>query len=111
MRNEKKGLFPHEKRENEKFDNEEFLMRKTDEKDKELTTLKLRILGIYQANLVIIKRKFCLKSKISKNKLSHKNAINSKIWPKILPPCQQGQCSLDFDIVGAKFGLFRINIS
>ena len=58
--------FPHEKRENEKFDNEEFLMRKTDEKDKELTTLKLRILGIYEANFGIIKRKFCLKSKISK---------------------------------------------
>ena len=51
---------------NEKFDNEEFLMRKTDEKDKELTTLKLRILGIYEANFGIIKRKFCLKSKISK---------------------------------------------
>ena len=46
--------FPHEKRENEKFDNEEFLMRKTDEKDKELTTLKLRILGIYEANFGII---------------------------------------------------------
>ena len=42
--------FPHEKRENEKFDNEEFLMRKTDEKDKELTTLKLRILELLKEN-------------------------------------------------------------
>ena len=58
--------FPREKRENEEFDDEEFLTRKTDEKNEELTTLKLRILGIYGANLGIIKRKFCLKSKISK---------------------------------------------
>ena len=50
--------FPREKRENEEFDDEEFLTRKTDEKNEELTTLKLRILGIYEANLGIIKKFF-----------------------------------------------------
>ena len=32
---------------NEEFDDEEFLARKIDEKNKELTTLKLRILGTF----------------------------------------------------------------
>ena len=32
--------FPSEKRENEEFDDEEFLKRKTDEKNEELTSLK-----------------------------------------------------------------------
>ena len=50
--------FPREKRENKEFDDEEFLTRKTDEKNKELTTLKLRILEIYEASLGIIKRNF-----------------------------------------------------
>ena len=51
--------FPREKRENEEFDDEEFLTRKTNDKYEELTTLKSRILGN-------IKRKFCFKSLISK---------------------------------------------
>ena len=34
-------LIPREKRENEEFDNEEFLTRKTDEKNEELTSLKI----------------------------------------------------------------------
>ena len=50
--------FPREKRENEKFDDEEFLTRKTNDKYEELTTLKLRFLGIYEANFGIIKKKF-----------------------------------------------------
>ena len=33
--------FPREKRENEEFDDEEFLTRKTDEKNEELTSLKI----------------------------------------------------------------------
>ena len=48
--------FPREKRENEEFDDEKFLTRKIEEKNEELITLKLRILGIYEANLGIIKR-------------------------------------------------------
>ena len=39
--------FPREKRENEEFDDEEFLTRKIDEKNEELTNLKLRILRIF----------------------------------------------------------------
>ena len=50
--------FPREKRENEEFHDEKFLMRKTEEKNEELTTLKLRFLGIYKANFVFIKKYF-----------------------------------------------------
>ena len=39
--------FPREKRGNEEFDDEEFLARKIDEKNEELTTLKSRILGVF----------------------------------------------------------------
>ena len=67
-----------------------FSWGKQDEKKNEkLTTLKLKFLGIYEANFEIM-TSFCLISK----KLSHKNAINSKIWPKILPPSQESQGSL-----------------
>ena len=48
--------FPREKRENEEFDDEKFLTWKTDEKNEELTTLKLGIIGTYEANLEIIKQ-------------------------------------------------------
>ena len=37
--------FPREKRENEEFDDEEFLTRKTDEENEELTGLKKTFLG------------------------------------------------------------------
>ena len=39
--------FPREKRGNEEFDDKEFLARKIDEKNEELTTLKSRILGVF----------------------------------------------------------------
>ena len=39
--------FPREKRGNEEFDDEEFLARKIDKKNEELTTLKSRILGVF----------------------------------------------------------------
>ena len=47
--------FPREKQENKEFDDEKFLTRKTDEKNEELTTLKSRFLGIYEASFGIIK--------------------------------------------------------
>ena len=86
--------FSREKRENEEFVDEKFLTRKLGEKNEKLTSLKLRFLGINEANFGIIKKKFFLKSKISK-KLSHKNANKFKNLAKILPLTgQEGQDNL-----------------
>ena len=42
---------PREKQGIKEFDDKEFLTRKTYKKNKELTTLRLRILGIYEAKV------------------------------------------------------------
>ena len=48
--------FSREKRENEEFVDEKFLTRKFGEKNEKLTSLKLRFLGINEANFGIIKK-------------------------------------------------------
>ena len=47
-------VFPREKRENEEFDDEEFLARKTDEKNEELSGLKLRFFFLFLGEVHLV---------------------------------------------------------
>ena len=74
-------LIPCEKWENEEFDDEEFLTRKTDEKKWGIDQSKM---NDFCLNLALLKESLVW-NLIIMTKLSHKNAIKLENMPKFLP--------------------------